>query len=59
MINPLVNNTNISSNTSSNISGAIKYTAVVYAVFATIFGGLGCYIISRWKIENPQKVIPV
>ena len=55
MINPLTNNTNISSNT----SGVIKYTAVVYAVFATIFGGLGCYIISRWKIENPQKVIPV
>lgn len=55
MINPLVNNTNISSNT----SGAIKYTAVVYAVFATIFGGFGCYIVTRWKIKNPQKVIPV
>lgn len=51
----MINNTNISSNTES----AIKYTVVVYAVFATVFGGLGCYMISRWKIERPQKIIPV
>ena len=51
----MINNTNISSNTES----VIKYTAIVYAVLATVLGGIGCYIISRWKIERPQKINPV
>lgn len=44
----------------SQTSDSIKYTAVVYAVFATVFGSLMCCMLARLKVERTKlKVTPI
>ena len=57
MIKSMVNSTSYKNNMNET-SETIKYTVVVYVVFATVFGSIGCYLISRWKLEK-SKILPI
>ena len=46
--------------TLSQTSDTIKYTAIVYAVFSTVFGSVMCCMLAKWKVERTKlKVTPI